>query len=77
MWVTEFTVLPYFIELQKIPKSEANVPHVVHRWRAELLQYQFVIWQQLAKNSLERDMLSQYNRAKKLWRDNCAENELK
>ena len=44
LWVAEFTVLSYCSGLQKSFESEANVPHVLHRWRDEFLQYQLVIW---------------------------------
>ena len=33
---------------EKIFESEANVPHVVHRWQSKMLQYQLVIWNQPA-----------------------------
>ena len=38
LWGADFMVLPDCSGLQKIFESEANVPHVVHRWRAKLLQ---------------------------------------
>ena len=32
LWVSEFTVLSYCSGMKKCFESEANVPHVVHRW---------------------------------------------
>ena len=39
LWGEEFTLLSDCSGLQKLFESESNVPHVVHRWRSELLQY--------------------------------------
>ena len=43
LWVTELAVLSDCSVMQKTFKSEAIVPHMLHRWRAEFFQYQFVI----------------------------------
>ena len=37
LWGSEFTLLSDLSGLKKFFESEANVPQVVHRWRAELL----------------------------------------
>ena len=66
-------VLSDFSGLQKCFESEANVPHVVHRWRAEFLQYQLVIWNQPARMTWECDMLSKYNRYTESWTENYVE----
>ena len=57
LWGSEFTVLSDFSGLKILFESEANVPHVVHRWISELLQYQFVIWNQTERMMWECDML--------------------
>ena len=44
LWGSDFTVVLDCSEIQNIFGSEAKVPHVVDRWRAELLTYQFLIW---------------------------------
>ena len=61
--------------LQKIFESEANVPHVVHRWRSKCLQCQFVIWNRPERMMWECDMLSHYKNATKLWRENDVDNK--
>ena len=52
---THITVI--FQWTEKIFESEGNVPHLVHRWRPELLQYQFVIWHRPERMIWECDML--------------------
>ena len=37
------------IEVENIFEQEAYVPHVVDRWRAEFLQYPFLIWHRQAR----------------------------
>ena len=37
-WGSGLTVMSYCSGLEKIFESETNVTHVVHRWRAKLLQ---------------------------------------
>ena len=49
LWGSELTVLSDCSGIQKFCESEDNIPRMVHRWRSELLQYQFVIWHQLAR----------------------------
>ena len=44
LWGEEFTVLSNCNVLKTFFELENNVPHMVHRWRSELLQYQFVIY---------------------------------
>ena len=75
LWGSEFTVLTDCSGLQKFFESEANVPHVIHRWRAELLQYQFVIEHRPARMMWECDMLSRYNRVTEAWRQEKEKNE--
>ena len=43
LWGEEFTLLSDCNVLKTFFELEDNVPHMVHRWRSELLQYQFVI----------------------------------
>ena len=47
---------------------------MVHRWRDDLLQYQFIICQQPERMMWECDILSQYNKATELWRESDVEN---
>ena len=44
LWGSEFLVLSDCSGLQKIFESEANAHHMVHMWRSELFQCQFVTW---------------------------------
>ena len=43
LWGLESTILSDYSGMQEIFDSEANVPHVVHRWQDKLLHYQLVI----------------------------------
>ena len=52
----------------KIFESEANVPHMVHRWRDKLLQYQLVLWHRSEMMMWECNMMLQYNKATQPWR---------
>ena len=63
LWGSEFMVLSDCSGLQKFFESEANVPHVVHRWLAKLLQYRFVIWDRPARMMWECDILSRYKKS--------------
>ena len=65
---------PIAVKCKKIFKLEANIPHVLHRWQAELFQYKFVIWHRPEKNMWECDMLSRCNKATESWRDNNVDN---
>ena len=60
--------------MQKLFESEANVPHVVHRRKAELLHYQFLMWHRPERTMWECDIFLQYNKATESWRENDAEN---
>ena len=56
--------------MQKIFGLEANVPHVVHRWRADIFQYPLLIWHRPARIMWEYDMLALYNKATESCREN-------
>ena len=63
LWGAEFTVLSDCSVPKTIFESEANELHVVHRWQAKILQYQFIIWHRPERMMWECDMLSRYNKA--------------
>ena len=60
-------VLPYCSGTEKIFESEANLPHLVHIWKDELLQYQLVIWHR-PRMMWEFNIMSLYNKVTELCR---------
>ena len=62
LWVSDFNFLSDCSVLQTIFQSVSNVTHVVHRWRAKLLQCQFAIWNLPERMMWECDMLLQYKK---------------
>ena len=42
LWGSEFNVLSNCSRMKKFFEFESNVAHMEHRWRSELLQYQFL-----------------------------------